>query len=167
MEYTIVRTSENPDELMHYGVKGMKWGIRKATRELGSSNAQAQQRGVARMESHRAKATKKVAKLERKHVKLQKKVDKAILKTDVKAAKFEKKAGKQTRKAMRSFTSKGAQKHLAKAQIYDMKVKDLQSRSSVAKAKIAKNERLTAMFNKGIKDIDTALIETGRQYING
>ena len=170
MEYTIVRTTEkpdNPDELMHYGVRGMKWGIRKATKELGSSDARTQQRGVARLESHRTKAVKKVAKLESKQPKLQKKVDKATLKTDIKAAKFEKKAGKETRKAMRAWTDEGRQKHLVKAQVYDMKVKDLHSRSSVAKAQIAKNERLTAMFNKGINDIDAALIETGRQYING
>lgn len=165
MEYTIVRNTENPDELMHYGVRGMKWGIRKATRELGSDNAETRQRGVARLESHRAKATRKVAKLASKQPKLQKRVDRAILKTDVKAAKYEKMAGRETRKAMRAWSSEGQQQHVVKAQVYDMKVKELKSRSSSAKAQLAKNERLTAMFNKGINDIDAALIEAGRQYL--
>lgn len=166
MDYTIVRTPENPDELMHYGVRGMKWGIRKATRELGSSNAETRQKGAARLESHRAKAVKKVAKLESKQPRLQKQVDRAILKTDVKAAKFEKKAGRETRKAMRAWTSEGQQKHLTKAQVYDMKVKELKSRSSTAKAQLAKNERMIEMFNKGIKDIDEKMINVGREYMN-
>lgn len=40
MEYVITRTQET-DELYHYGVRGMKWGVRKSVKQLANHNRNA------------------------------------------------------------------------------------------------------------------------------
>lgn len=49
----------NPDYLAHYGIRGMKWGVRKA-REMGGA------RGQRALSRQYAKAQKKLAKLEKR-----------------------------------------------------------------------------------------------------
>lgn len=39
MEYRVIRTESNGDELYHYGVKGMKWGVRRSLQQLGYKQA--------------------------------------------------------------------------------------------------------------------------------
>ena len=56
--YAIERSDEY---LAHYGVRGMRWGVRKA-REMGGA------RGAARLSKQYAKAQKKLAKLENEHI---------------------------------------------------------------------------------------------------
>ena len=54
--YAIERS---PEYLAHYGIRGMKWGVRKA-REMGGA------RGARRLSRQYAKASKKLAKLEKR-----------------------------------------------------------------------------------------------------
>ena len=54
--YAIERSDEY---LAHYGIRGMKWGVRKA-REMGG------ERGAKRLSKQYAKASKKLAKLEKR-----------------------------------------------------------------------------------------------------
>lgn len=55
------------NELYHYGVRGMKWGVRKATKTLSSSKSTVEQRekAISSLQKHKIKASAKVAKLER------------------------------------------------------------------------------------------------------
>ena len=77
-------------ELMHYGVKGMKWGVRRASKQLSKATTNEERdRAISKLEKHRSKASAKIDKLTKKQPKLQKKVDKAIQKNDVKAAKID------------------------------------------------------------------------------
>ena len=64
----------NNNELYHYGVRGMKWGIRKATKTLSSSKSTVEQRekAISSLQKHKRKASAKVAKLEKKHPQLEK-----------------------------------------------------------------------------------------------
>lgn len=157
------------NELQHYGVKGMKWGIHRAQKRLSKATTDADRdKAVASLNKHRTKASKKVAKLEKKHVGLEKAYDKAITKTDVKVAKLEQKKSKLERKATGLFTSdKKAAKLLGKAAVKDLKINKLKAESDRAKAEIAKNEHMQAAFKKGISDIDATLLASGRRYING
>ena len=157
------------NELEHYGVKGMKWGVHRAQKKLAKASTQEQRdKAIASLNKHRGKASSKIAKLEKKRPKLEKAYDRAILKTDVKISKMEQKRSKHTRKATKLLsTDKIRSRHLAKAQIMDMKIKDLKAHSDRAKSEMAKNERLIELFNRGISDIDSTLALAGKKYING
>lgn len=157
------------NELKHYGVLGMKWGVTRAKKRLSKASTQEDRdKAISSLSKHRAKAVAKVTKLEKKDPKLEKAYNKAVLKTDVKAAKLEQKRSKYTKKATGLFVSdKKAAKYLTKAQIMDMKVKDLKAQSDRAKANMAKNERMKELFNKGISDIDATLLEAGRKRNRG
>ena len=47
---------ENNNELYHYGVRGMKWGIKKASKTLSSDKATSEkkEKAVASLEKHKA-----------------------------------------------------------------------------------------------------------------
>lgn len=163
MEY-MVTTQDN--ELYHYGVRGMKWGVRRATKQLANATTSAERdKAIATLNKHKEKATAKSNKLKSQHGSLQKYVDKHIQKTDIKVADMQGRALRARNKAYGMFTSKNRSDKLKyKADKLDARANALKARSDKAKAKLAKNENLTKLFDSGIADIDQALVSAGKRY---
>lgn len=156
------------DELAHYGVLGMKWGVRRNTRRLSSSDSATRAKAAGALRKSRDKGSAQIAKLKKKGVKLEEKHEQHIIKSETKAAKLNAKAAKQRRKAYGLFTSSGkTAKRLGKAQLYETKANALTAKANEAKAKINKNNAMIKAFEREISNIDTALADRGRKYING
>lgn len=159
---------EYNDELYHYGVKGMEWGVHRASRQLNSARDSGERdKAISKLSTHRSKATNKLQKLDRQHVKLQNKRTKQIERGDVKAAKLNAKATKLRKKKYGRFVSKDKADELEfKANKLSAKADRLKARSDVTKAKIEKNRRMAAAFEQGIKDIDKTISDSGKRWVN-
>lgn len=166
MQYTI---TNKQDELYHYGVKGMRWGVRRATKQLSrATTKEDRDKAVARLNKHRTKGSNEIAKLKKQKVQLKKDVDRHINKTDIYTAKKTQEIARLRKKAYGTFTSQDkSAKLLFKANKLETKVNDRKARSENAKAKLAKNEKMQEMFRTEIGKIDKTLSDKGRKYING
>lgn len=154
------------ETLQHYGVKGMKWGIRRAKKKLYyAANEEQRKVGVDELKRHRSKAEAKIAKLEKKGAKYQSVYEKRITRDAEKSAKLETKSAKKKRKATGVFVTDGRAKELMfEAQKLDAKVSTLDARVKSAKAKVDKNQAMIDAFKRGINDIDKTLIEDGKLW---
>ena len=163
------RAGDLNEELQHYGVKGMRWGVSRASKQLSNATTSEQKtKAVATLQKHRTKASEEIAKLEKKQPKLAKSVEQKIVKNDVQAVKLADKAAIKRRKAYGRFTSqKKSEKLIYKANKLQAKADYLSVKSEKAKAALSKNETLQASFKKGISEIDKTLTSKGRKYING
>lgn len=156
------------DELAHYGVKGMRWGVRRNTKRLGSSDSVTRDKAVASLRKARDKGSAEVAKLKKKGIKLEQKHEQHVIKSETKAARLNEKAANQRRKAYGLFVSKNKMaKRLGKAQVLEAKANALTTKAANAKAKINSNEAMIKAFEREISNIDSVLASRGRKYVNG
>ncbi|NSJ25527.1 DUF7211 domain-containing protein [Blautia glucerasea] len=158
----------NQNELMHYGVLGMKWGVHRASKAaLKAKTPERYASAIRSLDNHRTKSVKKLNRLEKKAPKLDRKYNKAIEKTDVKSARLNAKSAKYERKANKRFftTDSAIARNSSKAAKYYSKAASLESKSAKAKSKYAKNKRLREVYSQGISDIDTAKLNAGKRYV--
>lgn len=163
------RTGDSNEELQHYGVKGMRWGVRRASKALSKATTREDKvKAVAKLQKHREKASKEVAKLQKKHPKLEQSVEKKIVKNETKAAKLSDKAASKRNRAYGLFTSQSkSEKLIYEANKLQARADSLTAKSKKAKAELTRNETLQAAFNKGINEIDQTIASKGRRYVNG
>ena len=164
-EYVQPQTS---DELYHYGVKGMRWGVRRASKKLSKATDEKKKaKAVASLEKHREKGTAEIKKLDSSTSKLQAKREKQRQTTDVKAAEYEKRAAdamvrSQTPIMLRSRR----EKFRNEANKWYVRADSLRAESERTQALINKNESLKKMFQQEIDKIDQALVEKGKRRLN-
>ena len=162
--------SEN--ELYHYGVPGMKWGVRRASR-LSSRNEKLVRKAlgydkkaaVLRKKSEKAhadydletsnRAAIKAAKYRKKAAVIVKKslkgTDSQKLAAERKATKLEYKAAKKEMKANRLSKTTG---YGAKAMKYSVKSDKVAVKAAKARAKLASNKSYVDMMNKRLDSLD-------------
>ena len=66
-DYIITRANESNRDIKHYGVIGMKWGVRRANKQYNTSiNSTNRIKAKVKLEKHMVKADKKLNKLDNK-----------------------------------------------------------------------------------------------------
>lgn len=133
-------------ELMHYGVLGMKWGVRRATYKMYSANGLAKSR--KKVEKDQTKLKLKENRQKRRAAKAQMKAAKAMGNENFKkSSKYFKKSAKKQRHAQKRERT---QMHNAKLlKLYDKRLNDLGSDGQVktSKTRNAINRELANLYS--------------------
>lgn len=173
------------DELYHYGVVGMKWGVHRSNR-MASRNERLQRKAL-KYDAKSAKFTKKSEKahaeidLERanraavkgaaylkKAAKIRKhslnKNDFSQLRAEKKASKLEYKAAKKTMKGNRVSKTTG---YGAKAMSYSIKSDKFAVKAAKARSKMANNKAYIATMNKRMDSLDPETLRRVQEPLLG
>lgn len=160
---------QETDSLQHYGVKGMRWGVRRASKRLSkATTSEERKKAVSSLQKHRSKGAAEITKLRKKMPKLQEQADRAVVKYDTKAAKYDRKAAKLRSKLGRTTLISGVREERAyKAMGLETKASMLRAKSAEAKAKVQANKTMQEAFQREINNIDQILVERGKKYLKG
>ena len=159
--------NQNNEELKHYGVLGMKWGVHRATKRLNSAKTpEDRKKALAKLDKHRGKITKKLTSLNNESDKLEKQKFNVVTKTDVKSAKLQTQINRLNKKAAGVFTSENkAMKLTMKANKLNVKLNELTAYSNEVKAKVEKNKAMKETFNRTLNEVDSILLANGKKYM--
>ena len=167
------------NELYHYGVPGMKWGVRRSRERLGRKIDKHERKNTKQTQimdkNARAAAVykEKSAKYQAKNVRYQKK----MVKASAKKAKYDRKLYKATRRGDSDRIGKYAAKssrmdaRIAKAKSktthnkWEIKAQSLQAKADNAKLKIEHNDRMQRMYKTTISAMDKGTVKQGKIFM--
>ncbi len=157
----------NQDELKHYGVIGMKWGVRRATRQLSrATTREERQSAINKLQTHRTKGMNKINKLKKREAQLVNTMNKRATQNTARAGKLRAKAATTRAKAYGMFTSRStAQKRLYEANKLDAKAARLENKVKSVEAKINSNRSMQNLYATQIDRIDSALTQKGNKAV--
>lgn len=160
---------QESDSLQHYGVKGMRWGVRRASKKLSSATtSEERKKAVSTLQKHRSKGAAQIAKLQKRQPKLEKAAEQAVLRSDVKAAEYRRRAANSRIRAGSRFASSyKRERAINNALKWESRAYLLESKSTEAKAKIKANKAMQEAFQREITNIDQILVERGKKYLKG
>lgn len=157
------------DSLQHYGVKGMRWGVRRASKRLSNATTDEERlKAVSSLQKHRSKGSAELAKLKKKTPKLEANAERAATKYDVKAAQVSRKVGRAKMRAGSRLISQSARiRRMQKVMRLEGRAQTLEAKAAEARAKIQANKTMQEAFQREIKNIDQILVERGKKYLRG
>ena len=130
--------------LVHYGIPGMKWGVRRTPEQLWRQNTKLKKK-VVRYDLKAGKFAKKQAKYTKKLAKVQRRV------YDFSATKKDYKKGRKFSKKLAKMSVKSAK---------------FQAKAAHAREKIYKNETLIEMMETKTSTLSEAKIAAGKAYVD-
>ena len=156
------------NELQHYGVVGMKWGVRRASKQLSkATTSESRKAAIDKLQKHRSKGAAKIDKLNKKGVQLEKQAEKQIIKKENYGSELMRQSSAIRNKAYGRFTSRDkAAKRVYKADKLQARAQALLSDVDAAKAKVHKNKAIVSAFQREINNIDDVLLKAGKKYLS-
>lgn len=174
------------DEIYHFGIKGMKWGVRRYQNKDGSLTAEGKKR--------QERADRKAEKKEQKRVKRQARLDEQTKRsaiyvldnekrnlnfqanrTQKQAQKLTKKADKQVSKSLKYIDkasklyerhdSKRAEKQMDKWDKSDSKALSLMNRANIKQGQAYVDRQKAKLFDKKINEIESGYLKPGEDYV--